>query len=354
MNVIQCKNGHYFDNDKYSACPHCSSVAVTGNSRQVEALNRSSGRNAEVTRKEKNPFPNVKHNREKKGDKTFGLFSFDNLPKSSERKNSEAARKQDYSDAMPILCPSCFKQIPADSFTCPYCGAKTGSLSGPNSGLDFNLNLTGFEKAPVEDSLFSSDIQFIESNKQSGTDNSGFFSQKSSSFIPTTSASDFPFDVHQQVGTQVDKEEQQKPSTLIDTDKTVGFFSANVGSTEKMPKVSTEPVVGWLVGIKGEHFGESFNISSGRNSVGRSASNSIVMAKDFTVSREKQAWIIYEPKKREFYIQPGEGSSLSYLNGEMIMTLQKLKNGDVIDLGSGQYMLIPLCGENFTWEDYIN
>ena len=31
MNVIRCKNGHFFDGDSYSACPHCGDVAVATN-----------------------------------------------------------------------------------------------------------------------------------------------------------------------------------------------------------------------------------------------------------------------------------------------------------------------------------
>ena len=30
MNVIRCKNGHFFDGDTYSACPHCGEAAMTG------------------------------------------------------------------------------------------------------------------------------------------------------------------------------------------------------------------------------------------------------------------------------------------------------------------------------------
>ena len=30
MNVIRCKNGHFFDGDSYGTCPHCGEAAVNG------------------------------------------------------------------------------------------------------------------------------------------------------------------------------------------------------------------------------------------------------------------------------------------------------------------------------------
>ena len=141
-----------------------------------------------------------------------------------------------------------------------------------------------------------------------------------------------------------------KKATAGNDGKTVGFFSA--GAQDITP-VDTDPVVGWLVCIKGMHFGESFTIASGRNSVGRGETNKINLSKDATVSRSKHAWLTYEPKKREFYIQPGEGSGLSYLNGDTVMESKKIQANDVLEFGNGQYLFVPLCGETFTWEEYI-
>lgn len=143
-----------------------------------------------------------------------------------------------------------------------------------------------------------------------------------------------------------------KKAVSSDDGKTVGFFG--IGAEKNEAPIDSEPVVGWLVCVKGKHFGESFNIFAGRNAVGRSDSNKIVLAKDTSVSRNKHVWLTYEPKKREFFIQPGEGSGLSYLNGENVMESMKLQAKDVLEFGSGRYILIPLCGEDFTWEDYMD
>lgn len=138
--------------------------------------------------------------------------------------------------------------------------------------------------------------------------------------------------------------------------KTVGFFSSGraESTSESASDMSCEPVVGWLVCVKGKHFGECFNIEAGRNALGRGETNKIVLSKDSSISREKHAWITYEPKRREFFIQPGESSGLSYLNDDTLMEARKLKEYDKLEFGNSAFLLIPLCGDNFSWEDYMN
>ena len=137
----------------------------------------------------------------------------------------------------------------------------------------------------------------------------------------------------------------------------IGNSNDNVGKTvgifRSASNASTEPVVGWLICVKGCHFGECFAIYAGNNSIGRGNSNRIVLGKDNTVSGTKHAWITYEPKRREFYIMPGESSGLTYLNDDIIMSSQKIKSYDQVELGAGKYVFLALCGEQFTWEDYL-
>ena len=132
--------------------------------------------------------------------------------------------------------------------------------------------------------------------------------------------------------------------------RTVGYFSSSNDDQSSIEPV--DPVVGWLVSIKGPQKGQSFPIVSGKNSIGRNTTNSIVIANDEKVSRESHAYVIYEPKKRAFYIQPGDGRGLLYLNDEMLMTPSPLNKQDRIELGASILILVPLCGEDFSWEDY--
>lgn len=123
--------------------------------------------------------------------------------------------------------------------------------------------------------------------------------------------------------------------------------------TEKSePVLTAEPVVGWLVCVKGSRFGESFGIYSGNNSIGRNDENRIVISMDNNISRFKHAIIVYEPKRRNFYLLPGDSSGLTYLNDDYVSESKMIKAYDMIGLGESKFMFVPLCGEAFSWEDY--
>ncbi len=134
--------------------------------------------------------------------------------------------------------------------------------------------------------------------------------------------------------------------------RTMGFFSTSQ-STSSVSAGIGEPVVGWITCVKGNRLGKSYQLVSGRNSVGRFDSNDVVLTDENSVSREKHAWIIYEPRKRKFYVQPGEGSGLTYVNNENIFVATEICNGDMVEFGETKFVFTPLCGERFTWEDYI-
>ena len=135
--------------------------------------------------------------------------------------------------------------------------------------------------------------------------------------------------------------------------KTMSYFDSAKKTAGKEESRHIDPVAGWLVCVAGAHFGESFNIAAGMNSIGRSDSNRIVLALDNSVSRDKHAFVTYEPRKRRFFVKPGDSSGLTYVNDEYITESIEVKTMDVIELGSSKFILMPLCGENFTWEDYI-
>ncbi len=131
--------------------------------------------------------------------------------------------------------------------------------------------------------------------------------------------------------------------TQEDDGKTVSLYQTKMGM---------EPVTGWLVCIEGPAFGESFQLKSGRNFIGRSPNMDVVLPGDSSISREKHAIILYEPKKREFIAQAGESRELFYLNDEVVLNPVRLKQYDILTIGNTRLMLFPCCGEKFSWEDY--
>ena len=127
-----------------------------------------------------------------------------------------------------------------------------------------------------------------------------------------------------------------------DENCTVGYYAQVIG---------VEPVVGWLVCIKGAYRGESFKLKSGRNFIGRAANMDIVLGADQSVSRLHHAAVVYDPKSRAFIVAAGDARELCYLNGDVVVTSQRLQAYDVLTLGNTELMRIPLCGEKFSWDD---
>jgi len=114
-----------------------------------------------------------------------------------------------------------------------------------------------------------------------------------------------------------------------------------------------EPVVGWLVCVKGEDFGKSFTLKNGKNFIGRSEGvNDVVLKKDNSVSREKHAILIFDPKSGKFLAQPGMSSELFYLNEEVVLQAVPLKEKDILQIGKTELIFMPLCGPDFSWETY--
>lgn len=127
-----------------------------------------------------------------------------------------------------------------------------------------------------------------------------------------------------------------------DDAKTVSYYADSIG---------TEPVVGWLVCIEGEHYGESFPLKSGRNFIGRNSNQDVSLAGDMSVSRERHAIVIYEPKAKCFIAQAGDARELFYLNDSVVLNNMQLNSYDVLSIGNENLLFLALCGPQFCWED---
>lgn len=157
-----------------------------------------------------------------------------------------------------------------------------------------------------------------------------------------------------------------------DDDHTVGFFDDVFTDTTKeatkgpvipgMPaqasvqhvnKVPT-PCVGWLVALGGEHIGTDFRLKVGKNFIGRSPKMDIALTEDKSVSRERHAIVVYDPKSNMYLIQPGESSSLAYHNNNLLLTPEKLEAYDMITVGDVNLLFMPLCGAKFSWGSVLD
>ena len=111
------------------------------------------------------------------------------------------------------------------------------------------------------------------------------------------------------------------------------------------------PVVGWIVCVKGEFFGKSFSIVKGKNTVGSGSGNSIVLEGAKGVEKASHTWIAFD-MNMNFFVLPG--MSDAFVNGMLVTKPKYIKFKDIITIGEGEYMLVPLCGKDFDWKTYGN
>lgn len=116
--------------------------------------------------------------------------------------------------------------------------------------------------------------------------------------------------------------------------------------------MKTDPVVGWLVVLKGPGRGAFKPIFAGMNSIGRDPGQRIAIdLGDDTISREEHAFITYDDEQRIFFVQHGGKSNLVRLNKAPVLTPSELKAADVIRIGKTSLRFVPLCGPDFSWDD---
>jgi|TARA_B100001063_G_scaffold238466_1_gene260680 hypothetical protein len=116
--------------------------------------------------------------------------------------------------------------------------------------------------------------------------------------------------------------------------------------------VMMDPPVGWLVLISGPGKGNFLTLGYGQNTIGRG--ENVRLKLDFgdtEISREPNAVVTYDPKSRKFYLSPGTGQNLTYLNEEPILSPTIIESGAKINLGQTSLRLAEFCDEKFDWQD---
>ena len=122
------------------------------------------------------------------------------------------------------------------------------------------------------------------------------------------------------------------------------------GRNESPP--AFEPVVGWLVCIRGAVPGKSFELHAGKNYMGRGAGVRAqnIDLPDPHVSREHHGVVIYDPKNGVFLVNGGDSRGLLYLNDKLVTAAETLNAYDKLLLGDTELLFVPFCGEKFSWK----
>lgn len=119
---------------------------------------------------------------------------------------------------------------------------------------------------------------------------------------------------------------------------------------EALFKENIEPVCGWMVCIDGPRQGKDYKIKNGKNFIGRADDMDIQILGDEHISRRNHGIIVFDKKKMETVLLPGDANGIVYLNDDAVYVPTVLSPYDVIELGHSKFIFIPFCGEHFMWE----
>lgn len=297
---VRCENGHWYDADKYRECPHCKELH-----QNIDDVERSENEDSSVivlstkNGKKESFWNKVRHKKSKH--------------KASQKMQIETIQKKEKEDKNPDVFDFSLDEM-----------EKGEPIEQTQLEQELKLLNNPFEEKNVDESeeMNMEEAKKIEQELQEA------ISQR------IASSSQVPVESHDAV----------KPLTIEEAqDKTVAFYEVG----------QSEPVVGWLVCIKGSYLGQDFQIKAGRNFIGRSVTMDICIMNDPTISRERHAIVTFEPRSNTFSIQAGESNNLVYLNGQAVYERESLKKFDKLEVGQGTYLFIPLCGDEFKWNDYL-
>ncbi len=116
------------------------------------------------------------------------------------------------------------------------------------------------------------------------------------------------------------------------------------------------PVVGWVVVIKGPGQGRAVKLGYGQNSIGRGRTERVSLDfgsnSDSQISRSKHAIITYDPKSKKYYVQTGAGDSvnLTYIGDTPVLVPTEITGGEHIVMGDTTLRFVAFCGEEFDWQ----
>ena len=110
-------------------------------------------------------------------------------------------------------------------------------------------------------------------------------------------------------------------------------------------------VTGWIVQIDGAHSGKEYRIHAGYNYIGRQEGDIRIEGDDY-ISSVKDSQIYYDAVSTTFYISHVNGANAVRVNGEPVVSgSQKLKAYDILMIGKTRFVFVPLCSDQFNWED---
>lgn len=261
--------------------------------------------------------------------------------------------------ATAIKCKACNSYYNGQKFDkCPYCGNGKENVDAPVKGgripeigniiTDILNNGKGHTKSEESEGTYIPLEPEGDSIKSPGTYALPIGGANDREKIPDTAVDGISESGEEE--SQLEKNEEKGTPLGV----AIGGIGRTIGKYVNPKGESVEPVVGWIIGIKGADYGKAFILKNGRNQIGRSDELDVSLTEP-SVSRDCGLIISYDSKSRQFSALPGTSDKLCYINNEALYERVVLKKFDEIEMGDSgfnKYLFIALCGEDFDWSNY--
>jgi len=155
-------------------------------------------------------------------------------------------------------------------------------------------------------------------------------------------------------GGEEERGERPAPARVGEEERTrlVGGRPRREDEERRQDRGMDDPVVGWLVIVEGPGKGRAVPLGYGSNSIGRGATDRIKLDfGDEQISRSGHAVVTYDPRGRQFYVQHGGGTNLTYIGDQPVLAPTALPALSHISIGHTELRFVPLCGAEFDWQD---
>lgn len=382
MRLARCERGHFYDKDKFTSCPHCTGMQVAPSEtvayedpdakkeepvapvkepepqKKVEVEDRMMFSSSQPV--QETPEPAVAANEEEDLDEMVTI-------RLNEQESAVAAEKVEQLQAEEEFVPHEEKREEEQEIVIePELEEDTVEIEEAESSKEEESALAEPEipldeakteepvvveeaeaaveeaetvAAVAEEPVVSEEPEVVtepESESKEETE-----AKPESENKEETEAKPQPFEA------QKTPQEEEEKTTLKDT--VASAVSSRIPDDITPEELNSNPVIGWLVAIKGAHKGRSYEVKQGRNFIGRSTAMDICLSGNSKISRDRHAIITYDPRSKKCFLQPDETRDLIYINDELLFGPMPMKHNDVIVLADEEFVFLALQCDKADW-----
>lgn len=382
MRLARCERGHFYDKDKFTSCPHCTGMQVAPS--ETVAYEDPDAKKEEPVAPVKEPEP------QKKVEVEDRMMFSSSQPVQETPEPAVAANEEEALDEMVTIrlneqeaavAAEKVEQLQAEEEFVPHeekreeeqeiviepeleedtveieeaesSKEEESALAEPEIPLDeakteepvvveeaeAAVEEAETVAAVAEEPVVSEEPEVVtepESESKEETE-----AKPESENKEETEAEPQPFEA------QETPQEEEEKTTLKDT--VASAVSSRIPDDITPEELNSNPVIGWLVAIKGAHKGRSYEVKQGRNFIGRSTAMDICLSGNSKISRDRHAIITYDPRSKKCFLQPDETRDLIYINDELLFGPMPMKHNDVIVLADEEFVFLALQCDKADW-----